>query len=99
MQPGLKTKNPTTSVMVVIKTLEATAGSILLLSKRIDIVVPANPAMAILVTIAIAITPPNREFPNQAHATPPASRAKMYPFRLPTINSLIITCPTFVVVI
>ena len=71
--------------MVVRKTLEAIAGSILLWPKIIGVVVPTNQATAIIITIAKAITPP-------------ASIA-MHPFKLPTINSLLITRHAFVMVI
>ena len=65
-----ETKNPTTSVIVAIKTLEAIAGSILLRFKKIEIVVPAKPAIVILMIIAIANTASKAWLSNQAKASP-----------------------------
>ena len=88
MQQGQGKKKLKTSVTVVNKTTEATAGSAPARSKPSGIRIPANPATKRLTIIASAMTPPSCGSPNQNQAMPSIITANTIPLTHPTNTSL-----------
>ncbi len=84
-----KDKNPITSVIVVTKTLEAKAGSTLNFFNDTGTKIPNKPATIIFSIIDTAIKTDRSICLNQNCTTIPAIIAKIIPFNIPIINSLV----------
>src|SRR4029079_10256198 len=84
-------KKPTTSVMVVTKVPDATAGSARTRSNTIGTRIPPKAPATRLQMIASPITTPRPGILNQATAAPPVITAKQSPLTSPTMASRITT--------
>ena len=90
-----KDKKPITSVIVVTKTLEAKAGSMLSFLSETGTNIPNKPATIIFNIIETAISIDNLNSLNQSCTIAPVIIAKIIPFKIPIMNSLVTIFPKF----
>ena len=76
-------------------TLEAIAGSMLNFLREIGTKIPNNPATIIFSTIDIAINSDKLNSLNHNWTINPVIKAKIIPFKIPIINSLVTIFPKF----